>query len=79
MRILYCITSLGIGGAEAITIDIANRVAAAGHYVTLLYLTGENKQVGRIDGRLQVIGLRMLKNPVGFVKAQQRTRDFIKQ
>lgn len=79
MRILYCITGLGIGGAEAIIIDIANRMAIAGHDVTLIYLTSENKQLGRIDERLQIIGLGMLKNPISFIKAQQRTRDFIKQ
>lgn len=79
MKIVYCITGLGIGGAEAITVDIANRMAAAGHDVILLYLTGENKQSERIDGRLQVIGLGMHKNPVSFIKTQKRVRYLMKQ
>lgn len=76
MKILYCITGLGIGGAEAITIDIANRMAAI-HDVTLLYLTGENKQLERIHRRLKVIGIGMYRNPVSFVKAQRKVRQYI--
>lgn len=79
MKILYCITGLGIGGAEAITIDMAKWMITAGHEVTLLYLTGKNKQSGRIDRRLQVIGLEMRKNPFSFIKAQQNGKHFIAQ
>lgn len=77
MKILYCITGLGIGGAEAITIDIANRMVNRGHQVALLYLTGESKQDGRIDRKIQVIGLNMAKTPVGLLKAQIKAHRFI--
>lgn len=79
MKILYCITGLGIGGAEAITIDIANRMAAMGYDVVLLYLTGENEQLERIDRRLKVVGLGMRRNPVSFVKAQRKASRYILQ
>ena len=38
MRILYLVTSLGIGGAEKQVIDIAERMAARGHTVALISL-----------------------------------------
>ena len=38
MRILYLVTSLGIGGAEKQVIDIAERMAARGHAVALISL-----------------------------------------
>lgn len=61
MKILYVITGLGIGGAEAITIDIANQMSDWGHDVTLLYLTGENAQVARINSHVNIIGLGVSK------------------
>lgn len=79
MKILYCITGLGIGGAEAVTIAIVNRMVIRGHQVALMYLTGENKQDGRIDRKVQVIGLRMTKTLVGLLKAQRKTRQFIQE
>ena len=77
MRVLYCITGLGIGGAEAVTIDIANKMVAFGAEVTLMYLTGKNEQVARIDKRIPVLGLGMGKNIFSFFKAQRKAKTFI--
>ena len=41
MKILYVITGLGMGGAETITIDVAQKMLERGHEVAVLYLTGE--------------------------------------
>lgn len=77
MKILYCITGLGIGGAEAITIDIANRMVIRGHQVALMYLTGENKQEERLDKQVQVISIGMTKTPIGLQKALRKAHQFI--
>lgn len=61
MRILYVITGLGVGGAEIITVGIANQMVKWGHDVILIYLTGENEQVNRIDSRIKVINLGISK------------------
>ena len=44
MKILYVITGLGMGGAETITIDVAQKMLERGHEVAVLYLTGDNLQ-----------------------------------
>ena len=42
MKILYVITGLGMGGAETITIDVAQKMLERGHEVAVLYLTGDS-------------------------------------
>lgn len=79
MKILYVITGLGMGGAEAITIDIANVMSARGHQVAIIYLTGENAQVHRLNPHLKVIGLNMHKTPVGMLTALCRASKCIKK
>ncbi len=79
MNIAYIITGLGFGGAEAITIDIANRIAYAGNNVLLLYLTGENTQEHRIASQVKVVGLDMRKTPAGFIKAFIKARAILKE
>ena len=39
MKIAYFITGLGLGGAEIITIDLAQKAVRAGHEVIVVYLT----------------------------------------
>lgn len=79
MKILYCITGLGIGGAEAITIDLANKMVGLGHSVVLMYLTGQNQQSARIDKRLQIVGLDMAKTPLGFFNARKKAVRFMRK
>ena len=38
MKILYVITALGVGGAEIVTINIANQIVSRGYGVTILHL-----------------------------------------
>ena len=78
MRILYVITGLGLGGAEAITIDIANMMLSRGHQVAIMYLTGENQQKHRLGQGLEVVGLNMRKTPIGLIRALYHACKWIK-
>ncbi len=77
MKIIFCITGLGIGGAEAITVDIANQMLHNGHEIMILYLTGENKQVDRINKKITVVGFSMKKSCLGFLHAQYKAYKII--
>lgn len=41
MKILYVITGLGLGGAERVVVDLAEKMVQLGHQVKIAYLTGE--------------------------------------
>lgn len=41
MKILYLITGLGLGGAEKVVCDLADKMVENGHEVKIAYLTGE--------------------------------------
>jgi glycosyltransferase involved in cell wall biosynthesis len=78
MKIAYIITSMGVGGAEIITIDIANRMLDKGNEVLILYLTGQNLNQHRINKGIQVVGLNMKKNPFSFAKSLFRAKKIFK-
>lgn len=77
MNILYIVTGLGMGGAEIITVDIANQMQERGHNVMLLYLTGENMQSHRITPLVVVKGLKMEKNPLSLLKCLFKARKIV--
>ena len=77
MKILYVITGLGMGGAEAITIDVAQKMLERGHEVAVLYLTGDNLQQHRIKLQMEIIGLHMKKSPIGFLRALKQARIYV--
>lgn len=77
MNILYVITGLGLGGAEVITVNIANELAARGNKIAIMYLTGDNCHEERIDKRIVVCGLNMRKNIYSFFKTQRKAKYFI--
>ncbi len=79
MKIIYFITGLKIGGAEAITIDLANAMSLQGHNISIIYLTGANELSHRILPSVQVIGLNMKKNLRGFIKAQSMAGILLKK
>lgn len=74
MRILYILTSLGIGGAEKQVVALAERMAAKGHGVALLVLkhTDEEWPV-----RLPVMRLNMRKTPLGIARGLRFSRNFL--
>lgn len=77
MRIIYIITGLGMGGAETITIDIANRMVKLGHLVVIIYLTGENALKENINKEIKVFGINMKKNPFNFILSFFRIKSII--
>ena len=79
MKILYVVTILGIGGAEIITVDIANQMVQRGHDVAILHLRKKNKQRKRIDSRITVLSLNMQKSFSSFFHALLQTKAFIKE
>lgn len=77
MRILYTITGLGLGGAETLTIDIANKMCKLGHSVAIMYLVGDSVFNDKMDRRILLLGLNMSKGIWGGLKAQLEARRFI--
>ena len=74
MKIAYFITGLGLGGAEVVTIELANLMARRGHSVTLIYLNGENMHTDRIDPLIRTYQLNMRKTPVGLCRSLSKAR-----
>jgi glycosyltransferase involved in cell wall biosynthesis len=78
MKIAYIISSMGVGGAEVVTIDIANRMSRMQNEVIILYLTGTNSNKDKIDKFVKTIPLNMTKNPISFIKALFYARKNLK-
>jgi len=78
MSIAYIITGLGIGGAEIVTIDIANRISGLGNNVIIIYLTGENLHKSDINTSVKTFALSMKKPPWSFIRAIFKARAILK-
>ena len=79
MRIVYVLTSLGVGGAERQTLAIAKRMAQRGHSVALMVLRSpmaEEWPTG-LDPELPVIRLGMRRSPAGVLAGLARGRRFL--
>lgn len=72
MRIVYILTSLGIGGAEKQVIALAERMAARGNSVVLLVLKSVQGNEWRTGLRVHHLGMR--KSPLGIMTALIRAR-----
>lgn len=75
MRIAYIVTTLGIGGAEKQTIQIAERMHARGHVVVLLVLRGPCDQ--EWETRLPVMRLNLSKNILQVLRGLRFARSFL--
>ncbi|MDR3195950.1 MAG: glycosyltransferase [Endomicrobium sp.] len=78
MNIAYIITGLGIGGAERVTVDIANRISGLGNNVIIIYLTGENLHKPDINASVKTFALNMKKTPWSFIRAIFKSREILK-
>lgn len=78
MNILYITTGLGLGGAEIITINIANGMASRGHKVMILSMIGRNEIQSKIDERIEVKSLGICKNPFSLINGIRQTKRIIK-
>ena len=67
MKILYIITSLGMGGAETQVCSLADKFELLGHQVTIIYLFGE-QVVSPVSENIEVIGLGLKQTPASLVK-----------
>jgi glycosyltransferase involved in cell wall biosynthesis len=74
MRIVYILTSLGIGGAEKQVIDLANRMSAKGQTVSLLVLTHTAEEW---PVKLPVLRLNLRKTPLGIFRGLGFARGFV--
>jgi len=75
MRIVYVLTSLGMGGAERQVLGLAARMAARGHAVALLVL--RPRQPEEWPTALEVVHLGMRRNPFSVLAAMARGRGFL--
>jgi glycosyltransferase involved in cell wall biosynthesis len=75
MRIVYVLTSLGMGGAERQVLVLARRMAERGHSVTLLVLRPQLAE--EWPTALPVVHLEMRKNPISVLIGMARARRFL--
>ena len=74
MRILYILTSLGIGGAEKQVIAIAERMAARGHSVAFVVLKHAAEEC---PTKLPVLRLNIAKTPLGILRGLRFAIKFV--
>jgi glycosyltransferase involved in cell wall biosynthesis len=76
MRIVYVLTSLGMGGAERQVVELAGRMAGRGHTVALLVL--RPAVADQWPTALRVVHLGMRKRPGSVLAGLLRGRRFLK-
>ena len=74
MRILYIVTSLGVGGAERQTIALAQRMASRGHTVAILTLKHVDEE---LPVRMPVLRLNLAKTPFGIQRGLRFAAGFL--
>ena len=75
MRIVYVLTSLGMGGAERVVLALAGRMAQRGHTVTLLVL--RPRLAEQWPTALPVVHLEMRRSPLSVLRGLVRGRRFL--
>lgn len=78
MKILFIITSLGVGGAERQVIDLADQFTRQGANVTIAYLTGEASVLPTCPG-IRLTGFGISKSIMGFVHGYFALSHLIKE
>jgi glycosyltransferase involved in cell wall biosynthesis len=77
MRIVYVLTSLGMGGAERQVVVLAERMAERGHSVAIIVLRPRLSE--EWPTTLDVIHLEMRRNPISVLAGIAQARRFFKQ
>lgn len=77
MRIVYVLTSLGMGGAERVVVALAGRMAQRGHAVALLVLRPRVEE--EWPTALPVVHLEMRRSPVSVLMGLVRGRRFLRE
>lgn len=76
MKIAFVTTSLGMGGAENQVVALADRLAALGHTVLIISLTGDPVLLPQ-HAAVSVEALNMARNPLSFAIAYRRARRLL--
>ncbi len=76
MRIVYVLTSLGIGGAEKQALAVAERMKKNGHAVALMVLRPQLAE--EWPTTLDTIHLDMRKTPVSLLVGVSRARRYLR-
>src|ERR1017187_208372 len=76
MRIVYMLTSLGVGGAERQALAVADRMAHRGHEVAILVLSP--RLVDEWPTNLPTVYLNMRKTPMSFQAGLVQARRFVR-
>lgn len=76
MKILYVITSLGLGGAEKVVCDLADQMFLKGHEVKIVYLTGDKLVIPK-SPNVEIIYLA-LNGIKSFIPASIRYRNLLR-
>ncbi|HEY1768166.1 MAG TPA: glycosyltransferase [Terracidiphilus sp.] len=76
MQIVYLLTSLGIGGAERLTLALAERMRERGHAVAVFTLRPRLEH--EWPTTLPVFRLGMRRTPVSFLAATMRARRYLR-
>jgi glycosyltransferase involved in cell wall biosynthesis len=77
MRIVYVLTSLGMGGAEKLALALAERMEKRGHEVALLVLMPPVSE--EWPTKLRKIHLGMYRSPVSLIAGLARARRFVSE
>ena len=77
MRIVYLLTSLGVGGAEKQALAIAERMAKRGHTVAVLVLIPRLAE--EWPTAIRTLHLDMRKTPASVIEGLIRGRDFLRE
>ena len=77
MRIVYVLTSLGMGGAERLALGLGKRMADRGHAVATMVL--RPRVAEEWATRLDVIHLEMRRTPLSVVAALVKGRRFLRE
>ena len=77
MRIVYVLTSLGMGGAERQVVALAKRMAGRGHTVALLIL--RPRLADQWPTAISVVHLDMYRTPFSLLSGMARGRRFLRE
>jgi len=77
MRIVYVLTSLGMGGAERVVLALAGRMAQRGHTVALLVVRPPVAE--QWPTALPVVHLEMRRSPMSVLIGLERGRRFLRE
>lgn len=77
MKLLYIITGLGLGGAERVVVNLADKMQQNGHQVKIAYLTGQIEVKPKVQN-IEIIYLG-LENIASILSASKKYQKLIRE